>query len=84
MADLFNRLMDIDWQTWRGPALSALRIVGILVTGWVSITVLQRTVRGVRVRIANRMGGVDTARRAETLGPSGWPTAKTSTMLWMS
>jgi len=68
MTNLFSTLMEVDWQMWRGPAMSALRIVAIIVAAWVSITVLQRTVRGVRVRIANRIGGADTARRAETLG----------------
>jgi small conductance mechanosensitive channel len=45
-----------------------VRIVLILVTAWIAIAVLQRTVRSVRVHIASRMGGLDAQRRAETLG----------------
>ena len=58
----------IDWTRWSGPATSALRIVLILLLAWTAVVVLQRLVRGVRVRIADRIGGVDIARRAETLG----------------
>jgi small-conductance mechanosensitive channel len=68
MLDSLNGLMAADWQLWRGPALAAMRIVAIVIGAWVAIGVLQRTVRGVRVRVANRIGGTDTARRAETLG----------------
>jgi small-conductance mechanosensitive channel len=58
----------IDWQRWSAPALSALRIVLIIAAAWISIVVLQKTVRGLRMRIAAHIGGVDVARRAETLG----------------
>lgn len=58
----------VDWQRWSAPAMSALRIVLILVAAWVAIVVLQRLVRSVRVRIAGHIGGADVARRAETLG----------------
>jgi small conductance mechanosensitive channel len=68
MEELLQRLGSIDWVRWSGPALSALRIVLIIVGAWVAITVLQKLVRGVRVRIASRIGGADSARRAETLG----------------
>lgn len=68
MNDLLAQLKDIDWTLWRGPALSALRIVLIIVAAGVSISLLQRTVRAVRVRVTDRLGGADAARRAETLG----------------
>ena len=58
----------IDWSRWEGPAKSGLRIVLILVLAWAAIAVLQRLVRAVRIRIAARMGGVESAKRAETLG----------------
>ena len=58
----------IDWSRWEGPAKSGIRIVLILVLAWVAIAVLQRTVRAIRIRIAARLGGVESARRAETLG----------------
>lgn len=62
---LFDR---IDWSRWEAPAKSGLRIVLILVLAWVAIAVLQRLVRAVRIRITARMGGTDSAKRAETLG----------------
>jgi small conductance mechanosensitive channel len=68
METITRFIADIDWSRWNGPAMSALRIVLIVVVAWVAIAVLQRVVRGVRLRVASRLGGVDTARRAETLG----------------
>lgn len=59
---------SIDWGLWSGPALSALRIVLILIVAWVAIVVLQRAVRTVRVRVAGHLAGAEGARRAETLG----------------
>ena len=58
----------LDWTRWEAPAKAGLRIVLILVLAWVAITVLQRLVRAVRIRIAQRLGGVESAKRAETLG----------------
>jgi small conductance mechanosensitive channel len=68
MTDLVRLLQDWDWNRWGGPAASALRIVLIVVLAWTSITVLQRLVRGLRLRIAARLGDRDAARRAETVG----------------
>lgn len=68
MAEIINAMRDIDWSRWSGPALAALRIVLIVVAAWVAIALLQRLVRTIRVRVASRLGGVDAARRAETLG----------------
>lgn len=68
MEDLLHAIREIDWARWSGPAISALRIVLIIAVAWVAIAVLQRLVRGIRVRIAGHLGGVDAARRAETLG----------------
>lgn len=69
MNDVFAYLGAIDWDRWGGPATSGLRIVLIVVAAVVSISLLQRLVRGVRIRIAEHMGGgPDVMRRAETLG----------------
>lgn len=68
MEVLIQRLESIDWSRWSGPAISALRIVLIVVAAWVAIALLQRLVRGVRLRVATRFYGPDSARRAETLG----------------
>ncbi|MEO8937425.1 MAG: mechanosensitive ion channel family protein [Burkholderiaceae bacterium] len=67
-----NRLMAmldrIDWSRWEGPIKSGIRIVLILILAWAAIAVLQRLVRAVRIRITARMGGVESVKRAETLG----------------
>lgn len=69
MNDLMMVLERIDWQRWGGPAMSGLRIVLIIAVAATSISMLQRLVRGVRARVAARMGGgPDIVRRAETLG----------------
>jgi small-conductance mechanosensitive channel len=61
-------LESIDWERWSGPALAGLRIVLIVAVAWISIGVLQRLVRMVRMRVEGRLSGSDGARRAETLG----------------
>jgi small-conductance mechanosensitive channel len=68
MEDMLQRIENIDWARWSSPALSALRIVLIIAVAWVTIIVFQRAVRSVRLRVVNRMGGAEGARRAETLG----------------
>jgi len=59
---------DINWDRWSVPALSALRIMLIVVVAWVAVTMLQKAVRIVRLRVEGRLDGTDGARRAETLG----------------
>ncbi|MCY1210981.1 putative MscS family protein YkuT [compost metagenome] len=61
-------LERIDWERWSGPAFAGLRIVLIVAVAWITISLLQRMVRTVRLRIERRMGGAEGARRAETLG----------------
>ena len=68
MDELLTRLADLDWTRWSGPALAAIRIVLIVAAAWIAIVVLQRLVRGVRLRIQDRLEGLEAARRAETLG----------------
>ncbi len=65
LTDFYDR---IDWGRWSGPAISALRIVAIILIAWIAIAVLQRLIRALRVRISARLGGPEQARRAETLG----------------
>ncbi|MDN8617453.1 mechanosensitive ion channel family protein [Variovorax ginsengisoli] len=61
-------LDSIDWDRWSAPALSALRILLIVVAAWIAIATLQKAVRLVRLRVEGRLDGSDGARRAETLG----------------
>jgi len=61
-------LDNIDWERWSGPALSAARIVLIVVLAWVSVVLLQRLVRGVRRRVERRLGETEGSGRAATLG----------------
>ncbi len=68
MNELWRRIAEIDWVRWGGPAISALRIVLIIVLAWIFDGVLQRLVRSVRVHVVARMGDNEGARRAETLG----------------
>ena len=68
MNDVLNHFANVDWDQWRAPALAGLRIVLIVVAAWISIAVLQRLVRGIRVRVQARLEGAEAARRAETLG----------------
>ena len=68
MDKIVAALQNIDWELWHAPAISALRIVLIVAAAWIATVLLQRVVRGVRVRVANHIGGIEAARRAETLG----------------
>lgn len=47
---------------------AGLRIIGILVGAWLLIEVTQRAIRGLRIRIASRLGDREAVQRAETLG----------------
>ncbi|MBX3607610.1 MAG: mechanosensitive ion channel family protein [Piscinibacter sp.] len=68
MNEWLKGIAEFDWGRLGGPMGSALRIIGIAVAAWILVVVLQRMVRGVRVRIAARLDNADGARRAETLG----------------
>ena len=65
--DQFLSARDI-WHEIGGPAASGLRIVAILVAGWVAINVAERSIRLLRTRIATRFDDPEAVRRAETLG----------------
>lgn len=68
MEGLITALQQIEWQRWSAPAIAAFRIALIIVAAWISIVVLQKAVRRVRLQIAEHIGGMDAARRAETVG----------------
>ena len=68
MSELSAWFARVDWAQWSAPALAGVRIVLIVIAAWIAIAVLQRLVRGVRVRIQARLDGIEAARRAETLG----------------
>ena len=67
-----NRLSEIldrlDISHLGAGALTALRIVLIIVVAWVAIAVLQRAIRLLRTRIASRLDDPEALKRAETLG----------------
>jgi small conductance mechanosensitive channel len=56
------------WQGMGGATVTALRITLILIAAWVLIGVLQRAIRGFRIRLAARMDEPEAKKRAETLG----------------
>lgn len=51
-----------------GWTITALRVLAIATAAWILSTMLQRAIRGFRVRIANRMDDQESVKRAETLG----------------
>lgn len=55
------------WVSMGGAAASLTRITFIILGAWLLVTVLQRTVRTLRDRIAARMDDAESAKRAETL-----------------
>lgn len=67
MRELLDSLTELT-QGLGGAAAASLRIVGIVVAAWLLIALAQRAIRGLRIRIASRMGDRDAVKRAETLG----------------
>lgn len=55
------------WESMGGAAASLTRITFIVLGAWLLVTVLQRTVRTLRDRIASRLDDAESAKRAETL-----------------
>lgn len=51
-----------------GWTATALRVLAILGVAWIAVAVLQRAIRGLRLRIASRMDDREAVKRAETLG----------------
>lgn len=56
------------WGAFGGFAVVAIRITVMVLSAWLITGLLQRTVRKLRERIANRMDDRESAKRAETLG----------------
>lgn len=56
------------WGTFGSFAIVAIRIAVMVIGAWLITGLLQRTVRKLRERIANRMDDRESAKRAETLG----------------
>ena len=53
---------------WAGPAIIALRVTLIAVAAWVAASLLNRMIRLLRARIAQRLGEREQVKRAETIG----------------
>ncbi len=51
-----------------GWTVTALRVLAIVVVAWILAALLQRAIRGMRLRIASRMDDRESVKRAETLG----------------
>ena len=51
-----------------GVVAAGLRIVVIVGVAWLAIAAAQRAIRGLRIRIASRLGDREAVQRAETLG----------------
>lgn len=62
------RALIAQWQGLGFLFGSGLRILGILIGAWVLIAIAQRGIRGLRIRIANRLDDREAVKRAETLG----------------
>jgi small conductance mechanosensitive channel len=70
MNDLMNA-WPLALNRWHGAEVflvAGLRIVGILVGAWVLLTVAQRGIRALRMRISSRLDDREAVQRAETLG----------------
>ncbi|MDP2262160.1 MAG: mechanosensitive ion channel family protein [Hydrogenophaga sp.] len=66
-----ENLVDIATRWWigfGGAAASLLRITLILILAWVLVSVLQRGVNTLRLRIEGRLDDREATKRAETLG----------------
>lgn len=61
-------LAHLDITQLGAGAVSALRIVLIVVIAWIAAAVLQRAIRVLRARIASRLDDPEAVKRAETLG----------------
>lgn len=67
VSDWVDKAM-VQWAFAGTVVISMLRIVGILIGAWLLISVAQRAIRSLRVRIASRMDDRESVKRAETLG----------------
>lgn len=56
------------WPQFGGIAVSGARIIGIAIIAWLAISISQRSIRALRIRIAARFDDREAVQRAETLG----------------
>ena len=68
MEENFTATLQQGWASMGVAATTSLRIVLIAVAAWIAIAVLQRMIRGFRMRLAARMADREQIKRAETLG----------------
>jgi moderate conductance mechanosensitive channel len=68
MEGFLNSLQGLDLSHFGGASMTLFRITTIIVAAWILVAVLQRAIRLLRTRIANRLDDRDAARRAETIG----------------
>jgi small conductance mechanosensitive channel len=68
LKDSLSETAVVVWHQLGGPAITALRVLGILIVAWIAVAVLQRSIRAFRIRIASRFDDREAVKRAETLG----------------
>ena len=68
MSDELVTFLAAAWQDFGGVAAAGARIVVIVIAAWVGIWLAQRSIRALRIRIANRIDDREAVKRAETLG----------------
>ena len=56
------------WISLGSAATTLMRVTLILIAAWLLVTILQRGIRTLRIRIASRMDDRESTKRAETLG----------------
>jgi uncharacterized membrane protein YtjA (UPF0391 family) len=61
--DLLHSLADA-WLGFGGLAASGARIAGIVIVAWLAIVVSQRSIRSLRIRVANRFDDREAVKRA--------------------
>ena len=68
MESFLSTLSQFDVSRLGSGALTTMRILLIITIAWIAVSILQRAIRVVRLRIASRLDDRDAARRAETIG----------------
>lgn len=68
MSDELLHSLAGAWQSFGGLAAAGARIVVIVIVAWLAILMSQRSIRSLRIRIANRFEDREAVKRAETLG----------------
>ena len=68
MESFLSTLSQFDVSRLGSGTLTTMRILLIITIAWIAVSVLQRALRVVRMRIASRLDDRDAARRADTIG----------------